>query len=124
MKNQVWEIMKRSVWANLAFFLLALLVGYGVMKIARDALVARDEVMGIDRRVEELTRQKADLEEYLRELQTPGGIEREAKERLNLKKTGEEVVVVMPREELSQGTAEKQKRSLWDFVREFFGLTD
>ncbi|OHA08715.1 MAG: hypothetical protein A3B37_02585 [Candidatus Sungbacteria bacterium RIFCSPLOWO2_01_FULL_59_16] len=57
-----------------------------------------------------LESEKARLEETIRRLETPEAVERLAKEQLNLKRPGEEVVVVVPEERSTSTPAEKRLR--------------
>lgn len=84
----------------------------------RQAVVLRQEAKNAERKVEELTRKKAELEAYLAELQTPEAVEREAKERLNLKKKGEEVVVVVPKDEKEDASVVSV--TFWQKIKSFF----
>lgn len=87
--------------------------------MVRDTLGLRSEVKNTEKEITELFKKKQELEAYLMELQTRAGIEREAKDRFNLKLPGEEVVVVVPKAEESK--PQPQTASLWEKIREFFG---
>ena len=69
-------------------------------------------------KIEELTKKKQELEAYLAELSTDEAIKREAKERLNLKEPGEEVVVVAAEEAGAEKNQENP--SFWDRVKNLF----
>ena len=58
----------------------------------------REETEENRKKIEDLLEKKAELKQKITELETWEAKERSAKERLNLKKTGEEVVVVLPDE--------------------------
>ena len=100
----MWQIFKKSILANIAFLALSILVGYGAYNVVFQALVLRGESRGTDVKIQALLKKKAELEQYTAELQSRQAVEREAKERLNLKLPGEEVVVVVPEKkpEISQ----------------------
>lgn len=82
--------------ANLVFLGLVGLVGFGTYNMVSRALALRGESKEAEAKIQELLRKKAELEAYALELESRQAIEREAKDRLNLKLPGEEVVVVVP----------------------------
>lgn len=78
---------------------LAVVVGLlatSAVRILRRELAIRRERAAVERKIEELVAEKKRLEESLSALGSPQAVERLAKERLNLKNPGEEVVVVTP----------------------------
>ncbi|QQG45059.1 MAG: septum formation initiator family protein [Candidatus Sungiibacteriota bacterium] len=88
--------LKGSLPFHLLLFVIAGIIVYGVLKTLAHTLSLRQEASNSRAKIEELLQKKAELEAYLAELETPQALEREAKERLNLKRRGEEVVVVVP----------------------------
>lgn len=92
---------KKSFIVNIILILLAISVSYSAARMVRDVFVVRTESKEITQKIEELTRKKQELELALAEIQTKEAVEREAKARLNLKKSGEEVVVVVPEKKIS-----------------------
>lgn len=78
-------------------FLLFLLVaaGFAAYNLGYDAWKLWAESHGLKQQITELTRKKEELEDYLAELKTVEAVKREAKERFNLKLSGEEVAVVV-----------------------------
>lgn len=108
---------KKSITANIVLVILVFIVGYSAFNVIKQALGFRQEAKNAEEKVRELTAKKEELEAYLAELETPEAIEREAKERLNLKKIGEEVVVVVPKEEKGPSPSNP---SFWERVKSFF----
>lgn len=107
----------------LPLFLVAvtLAAGYGAAGMVRSALVLRVETRVAEEKIKALIQQKKELEAAIAEIQTPQAAEREAKERFNLKKTGERVVVVVPSEEKKPTTAPAvPPTSIWDRVKAVF----
>lgn len=92
----MWNKIKNSIWINALFLFLMVTVGYGSYNVVRRAMVLYQESNVIQKKVEELKKKKQELEVQLQEFENPEAIEREAKERLNLKRPGEKVVVVVP----------------------------
>jgi len=111
------EKLKKSILGNVLLLVLAALVGYGTFKMMRQAVIFWAEYKNQEAGVRELTQKKEELERYLSELQTPQAAEREAKDRLNLKKIGEEVVVVVPPEEK---ISPETKQTVWQKTKSFF----
>ena len=86
---------KVSVLFHIFLLILSAAIGYGSFRMATQAWAVYKESAGNQKKIEELKQKKLALEVYLKRLQTPGEIERQAKERLNLKLPGEQVVVVV-----------------------------
>lgn len=57
------------------------------------------------------------LQAKIVELDTPQAVEREAKDHLNLKMSGEEVVVVVPEQDQALPSAPHR---FWDFIKKLF----
>ena len=92
----MWDKLKQSLLLNFILVVVAVFVAYASYNMLRQAIELSRSVKNDRRKIQELTRKKSELQAYLAELETPEAIEREAKERLNLKLSGEEVVVVVP----------------------------
>jgi cell division protein FtsB len=73
--------------------------------------------------IQALEEKKAALQAGISQGQSEGFVEKEAREKLGLKKPGEEVVVVMPPEE-NQTTSAQQNKSLWQKFLQFLHLRD
>ncbi len=85
-------------WPPAAVFLIVVvgfLVTSAVRITIRERAIARER-RALEERVAILEAEKSRLAEAIRALGDPAAVERLAKERLNLKNTGEEVVVVVP----------------------------
>ena len=95
----IWQFLKRSVVANVGLVLLAIPFCYGAYRMTKQAFLFSDETRSARQQIEALTQKKQGLEAYLAELKTASAVEREAKERLNLKNPGEKVVVILPEEQ-------------------------
>lgn len=94
--NMRWHEIKNSLLARVLLLLLASLIGYGVFAMGARVLILERESQELREKWLLLERQRAEYEAYLAELSTPQALEREAKARFNLKRPGEEVVVVVP----------------------------
>ena len=110
--------LKRSVIINILLVVVAVAISYSASRIVRDAFVLRGQSAEMTQKIEELTKKKHELETYLAEIQTKEAIEREAKNRLNLKKPGEEVVIIVPEKKETASVIEPQ--SWWTKIKRFF----
>lgn len=105
---------------NPATFLVALFLfgwfGVQFWGIAEKAHVLREERKRLGAELASLQQKKAELEEGLLRLQSVAYLEREAKRRLNLKNSGEQVVIIVPEEKNEAATTPP---SFWQRVRVF-----
>lgn len=108
---------KDSVLFHIFLLILSAAVGYGSYRLARQAFLVYRESAANQKRIGELTQKKEELQAYLERLQTPGEVERQAKERLNLKLPGEQVVVVVAEKASSTRERVRQARQgLWEWL--------
>ena len=112
---------KKSFVINIVLILIAAGVSYSAARMVRNALNMRAQSADMTQKIEQLKVKKQELEALLTELQTKEAVEREAKERLNLKKPGEQVVVVVP--EKKDRSLPERPMGLWEkFISFFKGL--
>lgn len=112
------EKIKNSLLLNVLLFLLALAAGYGAFNMVKQAAVLKKEEEDARKKIEELAKKRKELESALLELQSPEAIEREAKERFNLKRSSEEVVVVVP--EKKGAPASTTPSAFWEKIKSLF----
>ena len=98
----MWEKIKVSLPLNILIGIGAVGAASGLFGIARETIALRAENVATKAKIEALQSERARLSARIAELATAEAIEREAKEKLNLKKKGERVVVVAPEEVLQQ----------------------
>ncbi len=103
---------------NIILISVAVMVSYNAARMVRNAVFARTQSADMIKKIQELEGKKRELEMELAEIQTHEAIEREAKDRLNLKNPGEEVVVVVPQKEDTASSA--SPKSFWYTIRSFF----
>lgn len=115
----MWQKIKTSVPLNIVIAIGAVGALVGLAGIGREALALRQEYRATQAKIAALRSERARLAARLAELETPEAIEREAKEKLNLKKKGEQVVVVAP--EGAAEAATSSPASWWSRVKNFFG---
>jgi cell division protein FtsB len=75
-------------------FLLVVSMGLATFRALMQSWEVERERQAIASRVEDLIRKKGSLSDKLDDLETGKGIEREARERLNLRRPGEELVII------------------------------
>lgn len=92
---------KKTFIINIILISFAIIASYSAAHMVRNAFVMRKQSAEMTKKIEELQQKKQRLEAAVAEIQTKEAVEREAKARLNLKKPGEEVVVVVPEKKTS-----------------------
>lgn len=102
---------KKPIIINMILILLAISVSYSAVRMVRNVVMVRTQSEEITKKIEDLKHKKQELELTLAEIQTREVVEREAKTRLNLKKPGEEVVVVVPEKKMN--VLQESPISLW-----------
>lgn len=118
--QRIRDVLKTSFLVNIILAFAVFGVVWSGIRMGVQALSMRRESEDMNRKIAELRQKKAQLEAYVQELQTKEAVERRAKERLNLKKPGEEVVVVMPPEKKEEPQAH-EATTTWDKIKGFFG---
>ncbi|MFY9462746.1 MAG: septum formation initiator family protein [Candidatus Sungiibacteriota bacterium] len=114
----MWKKIKTSLPLNILIAVGIIAAASGLFKIAREVIILRSEYAATRAQIEVLRNERPLLSARIAEMETAEAIEREAKGRLNLKKKGEQVVVVVPEKavEITMPNA-----SWWLRVRDFFG---
>jgi len=117
-----YKQIKKSSWQDIffmAFFGLLILTVVGFLAFSNFRISQRRAML--NSQIEQLKAEIRAAEEKKQQLQVQAYessqeefLEREAREKLNLKKPGEEVVAVLPSEE--DKTEEPQKQSFWDKI--------
>lgn len=115
----MWGKIKTSLSLNILIGMGAVGALIGLFGIAREMIALRAEYAATQAKIEALRVERARLSARIAELATSEVIEREAKEKLNLKKKGERVVVVVP--ERPETRATSSPAVWWSRVRSFFG---
>lgn len=113
----MWSKVKQSLVINLVLFALVFVIGYSAFSAIRNAFILSNEAKDSEKKIQELLQKKKDLEERLAALSNKDVVIREAKERLNLKQAGEEVVVIVPPKK--PAPTENNKLDIWQRMRNF-----
>lgn len=107
---------RSSLAVILALAVVAGLLATGAVRIALRAQAIHGEAQALKQRTQALAAEKKQLEESIRAAGSAEGIERMAKEFLNLKQPGEEVVVVTSEQQASAPLP--QSAGFWVSVRD------
>ena len=110
--------LKASFIINIVLILVVAMISFSAVRIVRNVLMTREQSAEMTQKIEQLKERKQELEATLTELQTKEAAEREAKERLNLKNPGEQVVVVVP--EKKDDSTVPQPTDFWAKLKLFF----
>lgn len=111
------RFVKNSLLVNTLLVAVAAVVGYSSFSMVRFARGLYKESSEGEAKIRDLSAKETDLEVRISEFKTPSSLEREAKERLNLKRRGEKVVVVLP--EKNSGVATTSS-GVWERIINFF----
>ena len=101
--------------------LLLVLIGMGVVsfRALEAGWEAQSERAVVNERLRELEDKKEVLTRELEDLRSQEGIEREARQKLNYRKPGEEVVIIRDTSSASMGN-ETVSISFWEKIKEWF----
>ena len=114
---------KRVIYSWPAIVIVALLclaVTVGIFRVLRTSLALNREIKDLEGKIAEAGASQKNYERKLAELESPAGLDREARGRFNLKKPGEEVVIFVEEPlSASAGSVASRLRSffkkLWPF---------
>ncbi len=109
----------RSVLVAAALSAAVAIGGVQLYRLVRDMIIVRREYLLMSASLEALGERNRELETYRAELETPEARERFAKERFNLKKMGEEVVVV-PEDHTERNQDAAREDTRWGVIKKFF----
>lgn len=104
--------------------LLVISALWGIFRALEKELALRGEIKTLEKNIAEADSAKAIWEIKVEDLRTEAGLDREAREKFNLKKSGEEVVIFL--DEASQakplGESGDWLASLWSSVKSRLGF--
>lgn len=98
-------------------------MAYGAFNLARYGWELKKELRETQKKVAELAKKKQEFEKYRMELETKEAVEKRAKERLNLKLSGEKVVVLIPQASavsIDNSGQSSAPWAIWNQIRNFF----
>lgn len=112
---------RNPIFINVFLLVLAAVLGYAAFSMAKQAVLVMREATSVSDSLEKLEAKEKKLELAHAELDRPEAVEREAKERLNLKLPGERVVVVVPDNE--DGDSDPGSNNFWSRIRSLISRT-
>ncbi|MBI2021228.1 septum formation initiator family protein [Candidatus Giovannonibacteria bacterium] len=106
----------------LAIFAILGTLFWGTMKQWKAKIFLEKNIAGLEQKLQETKKESFLLKNTLESLNTPEGLDREAREKFNLKKEGEEVAVfIEDKNEMVSATTTK-KVEIWESVKKFFNF--
>lgn len=118
-KKSFFAVIKRKARVHVipvSFFALVLLFLIIVVLQIKKTYNVYSQVSELEQHLEQLQKNNADIEAQIETFSDPDVIDKEARERLNLKKEGENVVVIIPKDSVLEGQPKEQaeeNKSLW-----------
>lgn len=99
---------------------LTVIVFISGIKVSHRAYVAYRGRAEAEAMREAAKREQDELDARIKRLESPLGIEKEAKERFNVKSPGEEVLVIVDPKQNTSSTEDGSAAGLWEFLKSFF----
>lgn len=104
-------------FSTLLGVLVLIVIGFLVIsnwKISQKRAILYSQIEALRKEIQVLEEKKQQLEAQISNLTEKDYLEKEARERFNLKKPGEKVVTILPEE--NKGSSFQKKRSWWNFL--------
>lgn len=119
----MWYRFSNSRLALISLVALVVLVGYAVVRERKDRVATVKSVESLEQEIAELEDKSLELSAMIKYLRSDEFVEREAREKLNLQKPGEKVVIV-PESELEiarvAGEEDSKNKRNWELWLEYF----
>ena len=116
--------LKRIIFSKPSLIVMAILVAFAVISSLQSAFrayIAYSEREKVQAEYEKLEKQKQKLEARINNLDNPISAEKEAKERFNVKKEGEEVLIIYDSVPGASTTEDGGKsNAFFEFFKKFF----
>ena len=125
-KRKLKKRKRRFTNILISIFLAIFLIGFLYILVSsnfklrkrRAEIIKRIE--SIQKEIQRLEKENQAFQAKIFQKDTPEFLEKEARERFNLKKPGEEVVVIVEPEEALSPQPKEEKRSFWQKMFDFF----
>ena len=116
---------KRAIWSLTAIVIFGILVISGVRLVQVWRAYGQLEASAgrLEKKLADYESENRELRNQLRIAETPEAIERDSKSRLNMKKPGEKVVIVVPSQSVSSTTPSGAEGLIERLERFFRSLT-
>jgi cell division protein FtsL len=109
-----------SVAVAVLFFSAVAFLIVNDLKVSRRRAELKAQISALKAEIEEAKKKKAELESQISQVGNRENIERVARDQLNLKKPGEEVVVVKKKERVGALEDKKENKSWWEKIKSIF----
>jgi len=120
-KKDSWEGKIFLIFLGIFLFSIIVFLIFSNYRITKKRIELQGQIKNLQNQIRELEEKKAKLESALSSSDNPEFLEKEARDRLGLKKPGEEVIVILPPKK-EQATSTVQKKSFWQNLLEKFGF--
>ena len=112
---------KRTLWSLAVIIIIGVVIISGVRlaQVWRAYSEIQTNADRLQKKLSDFEAENRNLRQALRIAQTPEAIERDSKGRLNMKKPGEKVVIVVP-PQTSSSTAPVNSEGLMERIKKFF----
>ena len=107
----------------LVLVILVIFVGYSLFKEKQDQQETVKNIKSLEQEIADLENQSLELAEMIKYLRSEEFVEREARQKLNLQKPGEKVVIVPEEENLMAGVGgdeDMRERRNWELWLNYF----
>lgn len=108
---------------GILFFAIIGFLAFSNFRINKKKIELQSQADSLKKEIQILEEKKEQLRAGILEGESETFLEKEARDRLGLKKPGEEVVTVLPPKETAEQGVEKEK-SFWEKILEIFNLRD
>ena len=124
--ESLWIRFYRSKFFLAVVLGLVVFVGFSVVKERREQQTNKDRVDALRQEVADLSGKNTELAQMIKYFQSEEYVEREAREKLNLQKPGEKVVIVPEENGLRgavMGDGDEMEKHNWEkWIDYFFGM--
>jgi cell division protein FtsB len=115
-----WRAALYSRFSLFAVVVLSLFMMNVVYRVFIRERASAEDSRRLTTKLAQIEQHTADLEANISTLQTPDGIEREIRNKFNVVKSGEEVVLLLGNTATSATTTEPEAKSWWERAKEVF----
>jgi len=110
-----------SIFLGIILFLIIIFLVFSNYKITKKRVVLQAQIENLKSQIRELEEKKTKLQSVVSSSENPEFLEKEARDKLGLKKPGEEVMVVLPPKKEEASTTVERK-NFWQQLLEKIGL--
>lgn len=119
-----WKIIIFSPWLIIGLFIVAILLSISTIGVYLKSRSAVEKNEAVKAQIAELEKRKQDLEGELEVLKTESGLEQEIREKFNVKKPGEEILVIVDKPDenakINSSGFDNKLQKIWQMLKEIF----